>query len=57
MADKSKASDKELGFLSHLYELRDRLLRIVIAVGIVFICLFPFTKDLYEHRFHAQFPQ
>lgn len=48
MADKPQASDKELGFLSHLYELRDRLLRIVIAVGIVFICLFPFAKDLYD---------
>ncbi len=48
MADKSPVSDQELGFLSHLYELRDRLLRIVIAVGLVFVCLFPFAKDLYE---------
>lgn len=48
MANKSSKGDQELGFLSHLYELRDRLLRIVIAVGIVFICLFPFAKDLYE---------
>jgi sec-independent protein translocase protein TatC len=35
-------------FISHLMELRDRLLRALIAVGIVFICLFPFAADLYD---------
>ncbi|MBS4098119.1 MAG: twin-arginine translocase subunit TatC [Sulfuricella sp.] len=34
-------------FISHLIELRDRLLRAVIAVTVVFVCLFPFAKDLY----------
>ena len=34
-------------FLSHLFELRDRLIRILLSVGIVFICLFPWAKDLY----------
>ena len=28
-------------FISHLMELRDRLLRSLIAIGIVFVCLFP----------------
>jgi sec-independent protein translocase protein TatC len=35
-------------FISHLIELRDRLLRALIAVGIVFLCLFPFASDLYD---------
>jgi len=34
-------------FLSHLFELRDRLIRILLSIGIVFICLFPWAKDLY----------
>lgn len=35
-------------FISHLVELRDRLLRALISVGIVFVCLFPFASDLYD---------
>ncbi|MBM3358315.1 MAG: twin-arginine translocase subunit TatC [Betaproteobacteria bacterium] len=35
-------------FISHLIELRDRLLRTLIAVGIVFVALFPFAADLYD---------
>ncbi len=35
-------------FISHLVELRDRLLRALIAVGIVFVCLFPFASELYD---------
>ncbi len=35
-------------FISHLMELRDRLLRSLIAVGVVFICLFPWASDLYD---------
>ncbi|HPY39910.1 MAG TPA: twin-arginine translocase subunit TatC [Thiolinea sp.] len=38
----------EKAFLEHLIELRDRLLRIVIALVIVFICLSPFVQDLYN---------
>jgi len=37
----------EDSFLSHLIELRDRLIRALIAIGIVFICLFPWAKELY----------
>jgi sec-independent protein translocase protein TatC len=37
----------EDSFLSHLVELRDRLIRALIAIGIVFICLFPWAKELY----------
>jgi sec-independent protein translocase protein TatC len=35
-------------FMSHLIELRDRLLRCVIALLLVFLCLFPWAKDLYN---------
>jgi len=35
-------------FISHLVELRDRLLRVLIVVGVVFACLFPFASDLYD---------
>ena len=34
-------------FISHLIELRDRLLRCLIAIAVVFVCLFPWAKDLY----------
>ena len=34
-------------FISHLVELRDRLLRAILAVLLVFLCLFPWAKDLY----------
>jgi sec-independent protein translocase protein TatC len=35
-------------FISHLMELRDRLLRSLIAIAIVFLCLFPFASQLYD---------
>jgi sec-independent protein translocase protein TatC len=34
-------------FISHLIELRDRLLRSIIAVVVVMVCLFPFAKEIY----------
>jgi sec-independent protein translocase protein TatC len=40
-------SQPEDSFLSHLFELRDRLIRALLSVGIIFICLFPWSKELY----------
>lgn len=44
-------SDDGLGgeqpFLSHLVELRDRLLRMIIAILVVFLALFPFANEIY----------
>jgi sec-independent protein translocase protein TatC len=40
-------TDQQDTFISHLVELRDRLLKSVLAVLIVFLCLFPWAKDLY----------
>ena len=34
-------------FLSHLFELRDRLIKALLSVAIVFVCLFPWAKELY----------
>ncbi len=48
MADQTPGAEQELGFLAHLYELRDRLLRIVIAVGLLFLILMPFAQNLYD---------
>ena len=39
---------KEQPFVSHLLELRDRLLRAVIAVGVIFASLFYFSNDIYQ---------
>jgi len=39
--------EEEQGFMSHLVELRDRLLKAVLAVGILFLCLFWFADDIY----------
>lgn len=40
-------SDTENSFVSHLIEMRDRLLRAVLAVVIIFIALFPWAQDIY----------
>jgi sec-independent protein translocase protein TatC len=40
--------EKELPFLSHLVELRDRLLRVVLVVAMIFLGLFYFANDLYS---------
>ena len=37
----------EESFFSHLVELRNRLIRILVAIGLVFLCLFPWAKELY----------
>ena len=37
----------EQPFIGHLIELRDRLMRMVLAVFIIFLALFPFGNDIY----------
>ena len=41
------STDQPLPLVAHLTELRDRLLRALLAVLLVFICLFPFANDIY----------
>ena len=40
-------NDSAMPLVAHLTELRDRLLRAILAVLVVFICLFPFANDIY----------
>lgn len=46
--DEEQDGGGEMPFLAHLVELRNRLLRIVLAVALVFLALFPFANDLYS---------
>jgi sec-independent protein translocase protein TatC len=39
----------ETGFLSHLLELRDRLMRMVIAITLAVLALFPFRNTIYSY--------
>jgi sec-independent protein translocase protein TatC len=39
----------EQPFLSHLVELRDRLLRVVLGVLVIFLLMFPFANDIYSY--------
>ncbi|MEQ9396184.1 twin-arginine translocase subunit TatC [Haliea sp.] len=41
-------ADQPLPLVAHLTELRDRLLRALLAVLVVFICLFPFANEIYS---------
>ncbi|HJV25373.1 MAG TPA: twin-arginine translocase subunit TatC [Aromatoleum sp.] len=41
-------SELQETFISHLVELRDRLLRAILAVVVVFVCLMPWASDIYD---------
>ena len=43
---------QEDSFISHLVELRDRLLRAVVAVVVAFVCLMPWAGDIYDILAH-----
>jgi sec-independent protein translocase protein TatC len=48
MSDPKKSPPiSEQPFVQHLIELRDRLLRVVLAVVVIFLALFAFANDLY----------
>lgn len=47
MAEREKPGAAEGSLISHLLELRDRLLYSVIAIAVVFGALLPFTSDVY----------
>lgn len=46
--DPSDPGESGQPFISHLVELRDRLLRIVLAVAVVFVALVPFANTLFS---------
>ena len=39
--------DNQQPLVAHLTELRDRLLRAILSVLVIFICLFPFSNEIY----------
>ncbi len=45
--DKKNEKLKELPFVSHLVELRDRLIRVVAVVFLIFFCLYWYANDIY----------
>jgi sec-independent protein translocase protein TatC len=48
MSDPTPESVIQETFLSHLVELRTRLMRSIIAVGVVLVLLFPWAKEIYS---------
>lgn len=49
MATQPPTETAEQTFLAHLIELRDRLMRVVLSVLIIFLALFSFANDLYNY--------
>jgi sec-independent protein translocase protein TatC len=47
MTDQNKAPEEE-SFISHLVELRDRIMRAALVVIVVFLCLVPFSSQIYD---------
>lgn len=47
-SSRQSEGDQEQSFVSHLLELRDRVLHMVIAVFAIFLVLFPFANDIYH---------
>jgi sec-independent protein translocase protein TatC len=47
MSQPEESVDQPLPLITHLTELRQKLLRSLLAVLLVFICLFPFANDIY----------
>ena len=41
-------STQQETFISHLIELRDRLIRALLVVVVVFVCLMPWAGDIYD---------
>lgn len=44
----AKTNASELPLVAHLIELRDRLLRAIMSIAVLFLCLIYFANDLYE---------
>jgi len=45
--NKPETNDQPMPLVSHLTELRDKLLRAILAILIIFIGIFPFANDIY----------
>ena len=49
MTEQSEPTQHSLPLITHLLELRDRLLKITVTVLAVFLCLVYFSNDIYEY--------
>lgn len=49
MSDNSNPIQSELTLIGHLVELRDRILKCVVALLVVFLCLVYFANDIYAY--------
>ncbi|VAW77930.1 Twin-arginine translocation protein TatC [hydrothermal vent metagenome] len=47
--DNKEDTEKDQGFVSHLLELRDRLIRVVLVVLVIFGIAFTFWKEIYNY--------
>ncbi|MBX2879318.1 MAG: twin-arginine translocase subunit TatC [Granulosicoccus sp.] len=47
MNEADEAVSEEQTFMSHLIELRDRLMRMVLCIVVLFLCLFWFSNDIF----------
>lgn len=47
--DEVNVEASSMGLMSHLVELRDRLMRIVLAILFIFLCLFYWANDIYTY--------
>ncbi|MBL1433161.1 MAG: twin-arginine translocase subunit TatC [Gammaproteobacteria bacterium] len=48
MATEKFPPDPESPFMEHLKEVRDRLVKVVITIFVIFICLFPFASEVFQ---------
>lgn len=48
-SEEENSEKNEMTFISHLLELRDRLLRIILVVIVIFLGLFYFANDIYTY--------
>ena len=48
MTDSNASNDKEMPFVQHLLELRDRLLKMILAIIVVMLVLMPFASELFS---------
>jgi len=46
-AENQEENEKQESLVTHLVELRDRLIKTLIGVVAVLLCLFPFANEIY----------
>ncbi|MGB6054902.1 MAG: twin-arginine translocase subunit TatC [Burkholderiaceae bacterium] len=52
MSEEQKPSGAEETFISHLIELRNRIMRASLAIIVIFVCLMPWAADIYDLLAH-----